>query len=194
MPFTPPGSKQPAAANKSAKSTSSSSPSHAKGIDATVFVDGPENTARLQHKFIAGESLSVITKAVRDCQDDGVGTIHEKTIWDSAAKARVDNPRFSSKYAGLCNKDENGEFITDVHAFIEAVNTTVLLPCADHFASITYFLKREIGKVPYKTTSFEDFKEQLKDFEFKPVEPSVIARLTYIEEFLKEQAAAGVFK
>ena len=193
MPFTPPGSKQPSS-NKSAKSTGSSNLSQAKGIDATVFVDGPENIARLQHKFIAGESLCLITKAVRDCQDDGVGMIHEKTMWDSAAKARVENPKFTSKYAGLCNRDEQGEFITDVHEFIDTVNTRVLLPCADHFASVTYFLKKEVGKVPFKTTSFEEFKEQVKDYEFKPVEPSVISRLTYIEDFLKEQAAAGVFK
>ena len=193
MPFTPPGSRQPAA-NKSAKSTTQSSPSEAKGITATVFVDGPENIARLQHKFIAGESLSIITKAVRDCQDDGVGMLHEKTLWDSAAKARVENPKFSSKYAGLCNRDEQGEFITDVHEFIETVNSRVLVPCADHFASVTYFLKKEVGKVPFKTTSFDDFMKQLKEYEFATVEPSVIARLTYIEDFFKEQAAAGVFK
>ena len=98
-------------------------------------------------------------------------------------------------YAGLCNRDESGEFITDVDAFIEAVNTTVLLPCADHFASVTYFLKKEVGKVPRtRPPPSRSSRSSSRSTEFKPVEPSVLSRLTYIEDFLKEQAAAGVFK
>eukprot|EP00966_Prymnesium_polylepis_P210897 4884027-Prymnesium_polylepis.1 len=120
--------------------------------------------------------------------------LHENTKWDSVAKARVENPKFLSKYAGLCNKDEAGECITDVKEFIEAVNCKVLLPCADNFASVTYFLKQEVGKVPFRTVSFDEFKEKLDSYEFAAVEPSIISRLTYIEDFLKEQSAAGVFK
>ena len=95
-----------------------------------------------------------------------MGMLHEKTMWDSAAKARVENPRFTSKFAGLCSKDQDGEFITDVKEFIDTVNSRVLLPCADHFASVTYFLKQEVGKVPFKTVSFEEFKEKVDSYEF----------------------------
>eukprot|EP00966_Prymnesium_polylepis_P100731 2333174-Prymnesium_polylepis.1 len=67
----------------------------------------------MQHTFVAGESLSMITKAMREYQDNRAGVIHEKTIWDSATRSRVENPRFVAKYAGFCNKDEDGEFVTE---------------------------------------------------------------------------------
>ena len=103
---------------------------------------------RLQHTYVAGESLSLITKTVRECQDVRAGVLHEKTMWDSASRSRVENPKFQAKFAGFCNKDEDGDFVTDAVKFVSFVHTNVLMPLADHFESVTYFLKREAGKVP----------------------------------------------
>ena len=98
MPFTPPGLRaHTGPAPTSAKSNSSSSPgAAAKGITATVFVDGTDSTARLQHTYVAGESLSLITKSIRDCQDARAGVLHEKSMWDSASRSRVENPKFQA--------------------------------------------------------------------------------------------------
>ena len=197
MPFTPPGlqSAWQTPAPKSAKAKSSSSPSSpAKGITATLIVDGTDSTARLQHTYVAGESLSLITKSIRDCQDARAGVLHEKSMWDSASRSRVENPKFQTKFAGFCNKDEDGDFVTDAVEFVGFVHKNVLEPLADNFESITYFLKREAGKVPDKYTSYEDFKKELDAFEFTLAEPSVLARLAYIEQFMIKQQQAGVFK
>ena len=196
-PFTPPGLRaaHSGPAQKSAKANSSSSPSTAaKGITATLYVDGTESIARLQHTYIAGESLSLITKSVRECQDARAGVLHEKTMWDSASRTRVENPRFQAKFAGLCNKDEDGDVVTDVGEFVSYVHTHVLVPLEEHFESVTYFLKREAGKVPSRYISYEDFKKELDEFDFTLAEPSVLARLAYIEQFLLKQQQAGVFK
>ena len=193
MPFHPPGASTPAA--KAAKSSSASSPrSAAKGITATVFVDGTDSTARLQHTYVAGESLSLITKSIRDCQDARAGVLHERTLWCSSTRSRVDNPRFQAKFAGFCNKDEDGDFVTDALEFVDFVHTNVLVPLADNFESVTYFLKREAGKVPSKYTSYEEFKKELDAFEFTMAEPSVLARLAYIDQFMLKQQQAGGFK
>eukprot|EP00966_Prymnesium_polylepis_P218307 5052834-Prymnesium_polylepis.1 len=100
MPFTPPGPFFSTPAPKAAKAKASSSPSSpAKGITATVFVDGTDSTARLQHSYVAGESLSLITKTIRECQDARAGVLHEKKMWDSSSRSRVENPRFQAKFA-----------------------------------------------------------------------------------------------
>jgi hypothetical protein len=164
----------------------------AKGITATVFVDGTDSTARLQHTFVAGESLSLITKTIRERQESRAGVLHEKTMWDSSTRSRVDNPRFTAKYAGFCNKD--GDVVTDAVEFVAFVQTNVLEPLADCFESVTYFLKRQAGKVPSNYTSYDDFKKELDSFEFTLAEPSVLARLAYIEQFMHKQQQAGVFK
>ena len=78
--------------------------------------------------------------------------------------------------------------------FVDFVHTNVLVPLADNFESVTYFLKREAGKVPSKYTSYEEFKKELDAFEFTMAEPSVLARLAYIEQFMLKQQQAGVFK
>ena len=196
-PFSPPGLRagHSAPVPKAPKANSSSSPgSTAKGITATVFVDGTDATARLQHTYVAGDSLAQITKSVRDCQDSRAGVLHEKTIWCSSTRSRVENPKFQAKYAGFCNKDEDGEFVTDAVEFVSFIHTNVLLPNADNFESVTYFLKREAGKVPTRYSSYEEFKKELDAFEFTLAEPSVLARLAYIEQFLMRQQQAGVFK
>ena len=178
MPFVPPGGAFSPPAAKAAKSTGASSPGAAgKGITATIFVDGTESIARLQHTYVAGESLALITKSIRECQDARAGVLHEKTLWDSSTRSRVENPRFHAKFAGFCNKDEDGDFVTDAVEFVSFVHTNVLEPLAEHFESVTYFLKREAGKVPSKYTSYEEFKKELDAFEFKLAEPSVLARL-----------------
>ena len=41
---------------------------------------------------------------------------------------------------------------------------------------------------------YEDFKKELDAFEFTMAEPSVLARLAYIEQFMIKQQQAGVFK
>eukprot|EP00966_Prymnesium_polylepis_P079542 1843701-Prymnesium_polylepis.1 len=153
MPFSPPGGGTPAPPPaKAPKAASSSSP--VQGI--TAFVDGTDSTARLQHTFVAGESLSLITKTIRECQESRAGVeLHEKTMWDTATRSRVENPRFVAKYAGFCNTDEDGDFVTDAVEFVEFVHTNVLAPLATHFESVTYFLKRKAGKVPSKYTSYE---------------------------------------
>ena len=165
-----------------------------EGHTATMIVDGTDSTARLQHTYVAGESLSLITKSIRDCQDARAGVLHEKSMWDSASRSRVENPKFQTKFAGFCNKDEDGDFVTDAVEFVGFVHKNVLEPLADNFESITYFLKREAGKVPDKYTSYEDFKKELDAFEFTLAEPSVLARLAYIEQFMVKQQQAGVFK
>ena len=159
-----------------------------------MFVDGTDSTAKLQHSYIAGESLALITKTIRSCQDAKVGVLHEKTMWDSSSKSRVENPKYQAKYAGFCNKDEDGDFVTDAVEFVDYVQTHVLNPLADNFESVTYFLKREAGKVPSKYSSYEEFKTELDAFEFTIAEPSVLARLAYIEQFMLRQQQAGVFK
>ena len=50
------------------------------------------------------------------------------------------------------------------------------------------------GKVPSKYTSYEEFKTELNAFEFTFAEPSVLARLAYIEQLMVKQQQAGVFK
>ena len=159
-----------------------------------MIVDGTDSTARLQHTYVAGESLSLITKTIRECQDARAGVLHEKSMWDSASRSRVDNPKFHSKFAGFCNKDEDGDFVTDAIEFVSFVHKNVLEPLADNFESVTYFLKREAGKVPDRYTSYEDFKKELDAFEFTLAEPSVLARLAYIEQFMVKQQQAGIFK
>eukprot|EP00966_Prymnesium_polylepis_P248101 5737103-Prymnesium_polylepis.1 len=114
----------------------------------------------------------MVTKEVCECQDNRAGVLHEKTVWDSATRSHVQNPRFVAKYAGFCNKDEDGEFVTDAVDFVEFVHTNVRLPLADRFGSVTYFLKRKAGKVPSKFTSSEEFKAELDTFEFTLAEPS----------------------
>ena len=51
--------------------------------------------------------------------------------------------------------------MTDAVEFVSFVHTNVLGPLADNFESVTYFLKREAGKVPSKYTSYEEFKKEL---------------------------------
>ena len=53
----------------------------------------------MQHTYVAGEALSLITKSIRECQDARAGVLHEKTIWDSSSRSRIENPRFQAKYA-----------------------------------------------------------------------------------------------
>ena len=151
-------------------------------------------------EYVAGESLSLITnKTIRECQDARAGVLHEKAMWDSASRSRVENPKFQAKFAGFCNNDEDGDFVTDAVEFVAFIHTNVLLPrAADNFESVKYFLKREAGKVPSRYTSYEDFKKELDSFEFTMAKPSVLARLTYIdidiEQFMLKQQQAGVFK
>jgi hypothetical protein len=199
MPFSPPGGGGAGASSKECQGYRLVEPWwHSQGHQtATVFVDGTDSTARLQHTFVAGESLSLITKIIRECQESRAGVLNEKTMWDSATRSRVDNPKFVAKYAGFCNKDEDGDFVTDAVEFIEFVQANVLEPLADRFESVTYFLKRKAGKVPSKYTSYDDFKKDLDAFEFTLLslaEPSVLARLAYIEQFMHKQQEAGVFK
>ena len=112
MPFSPPGAYATPAAKRAKASNSSSPGAAAKGITATVFVDGTDSTARLQHSFVAGESLSLITKTIRECQDARAGVLHEKTMWDSGSRSRVENPKFQAKFAGFCNEDEESRTAT----------------------------------------------------------------------------------
>ena len=55
-------------------------------------------------------------------------------------------------------------------------------------------LRPSLGKVPTRYSSYEDFKKELDAFEFTVAEPSVLARLAYIEQFLIKQQQAGVFR
>ena len=195
--FAPPGLRaaHSGPAPKSPKANSASSPgAAAKGITATLFVDGTDSTARLQHTYVAGESLALISKTIRECQDAKAGVLHDKTMWCSSTKARIENPKYQAKYAGFCNKDEDGDLLTDAVDFVDYVHTNVLDPLADHFESVTYFLKRAAGKVPSKYSSYGEFKMELDAFEFTVAQPSVLARLAYIEQFLLQQQQAGVFK
>ena len=126
--------------------------------------------------------------------DAKAGVLHEKTKWDSLSKCRVENTQFQAKYSGFCNKDEDGDIVTDPIEFVNYVQTNVLTPLQGELEPITYFLKREAGKVPSKYTSFEEFKQQLDEINFTIAEPSMLSRVAYIEKFLQEQQEAGVFK
>ena len=119
MGFSTPGGEPSNKAGKAAADSSPNRPSVSapKPLTCTLYVNGPENYARMQHSFVKGEGMKALAATKREVVDAQVGFIHDKQTWDRNEKKAVDNPRYVAKYDGLCNLDSDGAMITNVQAF-----------------------------------------------------------------------------
>ena len=186
MGFSTPGGES---SNKAGKAAADSSPNRPsanapKPLTCTLYVNGPENYARMQHSFVKGEGMKALAATKREVVDAQVAFLHEKQVWDSSEKKAVDNPRYRAKYEGLCNLDSDGAMITNVKVFCEYINTNIFDRHKDIIDSVTFFLLPAPGQVPAKWNNAGDFFTELEKYEF-PAEgtPDVLSRLKNLEEW-----------
>ena len=189
MPFLAGGGSARSTGKRPAEDTPSPSqrpppPENAKP-DLTLFVHVPESMAKLTHTFHRGDNTKTVNQTKRVLASMQVGFIHESQIWQNGAN--VDNPRFNSKYEGLCNKDADGNIMSGPAEFVATLQREMVEQHDACIGNVVYLLKHDASSVPERFTEYTAFQNVLKEVEFPELSSSVLHRLSVIENFLQEQ-------